>query len=140
MSTPVGQHQHEIEIDRNFKSWRSKPLLRLIYADFFARIIHLIDPQTPGHIVEIGSGIGNLKSQLPQAICTDLFPNPWIDVVCDAYELPFSDGSVSHLILLDVFHHLRAPGLFFKEARRVLAPGGRVILLEPYMSWLSFPV
>src|SRR5438046_1573586 len=112
-ASDVGQHQREIE--RNLQAWRSKPLLRTIYADFFARIIHLIDPQTPGRIVEIGSGIGNLKNHLPQAVSTDLFPNPWIDAVCDAYELPFSDGTVSHLILLDVFHHLRVPGAFLKE-------------------------
>lgn len=134
----VGQHQREIE--RNLQAWHSKPLLRTIYADFFARIIHLIDPRTPGRIVEIGSGIGNLKKHLPEALSTDLFSNPWIDVVCDAYELPFFDGSISHLILLDVFHHLRAPGAFLKEARRVLAPAGRVILFEPFMSWSSFPV
>lgn len=138
MSTPVGQHQREIE--RNLQAWRSKPLLRTIYKDFFARIIQLINPRTPGKIVEIGSGIGNIKTHLPEALCTDLFANPWIDVVCDAYELPFADGSVSHLILLDVFHHLRAPGAFLKEARRVLAPAGRVILFEPFMSWISFPV
>ena len=26
--------------------------------------------------------------------CTDLFPNPWLDVVCDGYELPFADGAL----------------------------------------------
>src|SRR5438876_1908457 len=135
MSTPVGQHQEEIQ--RNLAAWQGKPLLRLIYQDFFQRIIRLIDPELPGQIVEIGSGIGNLKAHLPEALSTDLFPNPWIDVVCDGYELPFSAGSVSHLILLDVFHHLRAPAAFLREARRVLAPKGRVILLEPFISWSS---
>jgi len=135
---PVEQHQREIE--RNLEAWRSKPLLRKIYQNFFLRIIRLIDPQAPGRIVEIGSGIGNIKECLPQVLCTDLFSNPWIDLVCDAYELPFPDGSVSHLILFDVFHHLRAPAAFFKEASRVLSPKGRVILFEPFMSWCSFPV
>jgi len=138
MTTPIGQHQEEIQ--RNLAFWNSKPLLRNIYQEFFQRIIRLIDPQVPGQIVEIGSGIGNIKTHLPAALCTDLFPNPWIDVVCDAYELPFAEGSVSHLVLVDVFHHLRAPGAFLKEARRVLVPNGRVILFEPFMSWLSFPV
>jgi len=138
MTTPVAQHQREIE--RNLRAWQAKPLLRRIYVDFFERILKLVDRGIPGRIVEIGSGIGNIKAHLPEALCTDLFPNPWIDVVCDAYALPFDDGSVSHLILLDVFHHLRAPSAFFKEARRVLAPAGRVILVEPFISLSSFPV
>jgi SAM-dependent methyltransferase len=91
-------------------------------------------------VVEIGSGIGNLKEHYPAAICTDLFPNPWLDVVCDGYELPFAERSVSHLVLFDVFHHLRAPKAFLNEAKRVLTTEGRLILFEPYISLASFPV
>jgi len=136
--TPLEQHQ--LEIQKNLAAWNAKPLLRAIYASFYQRIIALIDPAIPGRIVEIGSGIGNLKAHVPQAITTDIFPNPWLDVVCDGYELPFADGSVSHLTLFDVFHHLRAPNAFLREARRVLAPDGRVIFFEPYISWCGLAV
>ena len=44
------------------------------------------------------------------------------------------------MVLFDVFHHLRAPRAFLKEARRVLSASGRVILFEPYISWSSYPV
>ena len=54
--------------------------------------------------------------------------------------MPFLKGSLSHLILFDVFHHLQAPNAFLKEARRVLGQGGRLILFEPYVSWVSYPV
>jgi SAM-dependent methyltransferase len=138
MTPPLDQHQREIQ--RNLALWKRKPLLQTIYAGFYARILKLVDPALPGRVVEIGSGIGNLKAHLPQALCTDLFPNPWLDVVCDGYELPFRDGAVSHLVLFDVFHHLRAPNAFLREARRVLGPGGRLILFEPFISWLSYPV
>jgi SAM-dependent methyltransferase len=99
-----------------------------------------MDPALPGRVVEIGSGIGNLKAHLPSALCTDLFPHPWLDVVCDGYELPLAAGTVSHLVLFDVFHHLRAPNALLKEARRVLVPPGRLLLFEPYVSWCSRPV
>jgi SAM-dependent methyltransferase len=132
--------QHQVEIQRNLETWKNKPLLRLIYAGFYESIIALLDPKLPGRIVEIGSGVGNLKSHLPQAISTDLFSNPWLDVVCDGYELPFIDGSLSNLILFDVFHHLRAPNAFLREARRVLIRDGKLILFEPFISWFSFPV
>ena len=138
MTAPLGQHQ--IEIQRNLAAWQNKPLLQKIYAGFYQRILALIDARALGRIVEIGSGIGNLKAHLPQALATDLFANPWLDLVCDGYELPFRSGSVSHLILFDVFHHLRAPNAFLREARRVLTPAGRVILFEPFISWMSLPV
>ncbi len=68
--TPAEQHQ--VEIQKNLRSWQSKPLLQQIYASFYRRIIALIDPDTSqGRIVEIGSGIGNLKTYLPRAITTD---------------------------------------------------------------------
>ncbi len=138
MTAPLEQHQ--VEIQRNLHAWQSKPLLQNIYAGFYARILGLIDQKIPGRIVEIGSGIGNLKSHLPGAITTDLFPNPWLDLTCDGYELPFASGSLSHLVLFDVFHHLRAPNAFLVEARRVLNPQGRLILFEPFISLASFPV
>jgi SAM-dependent methyltransferase len=73
-------------------------------------------------------------------VTTDLFPNPWLDLTCDGYELPFRAASLSHLVMFDVFHHLRAPNAFLCEARRVLGPGGRLILFEPYISWASYPI
>ncbi len=135
MSAPLAQHQAEIA--NNLRAWQAKPLLKEIYAGFYRRIIALIDPAIPGRIVELGSGIGNLKKHLPAALTTDLFPNPWLDLVCDGYELPFKPGTLSHLVLFDVFHHLRAPNAFLREARRVLTPAGRVLLFEPYISLTS---
>ena len=137
MSTPLDQHQKEIQA--NQQAWQRKPLLQTVYADLYARILAQIDTKLPGKVVEIGSGMGNLKAHLPGAICTDLFPNPWLDLVCDGYELPFADSSVSHLVLFDVFHHLEAPNAFLKEAQRVLVPRGRVIIMDPYISTCSYP-
>ena len=138
MTTPLAQHQ--VEIERNRRAWQNKPLLQTIYARFYQRILALIDVRVPGRIVEIGSGIGNLRSHLPAALATDLFPNPWLDLVCDGYELPFASGTVSHVILFDVFHHLQAPTAFLHEARRVLDPRGAVIIFDPYISGCSYPI
>jgi hypothetical protein len=134
---PLPLEQHQEEISRNKQAWESKPLLRQIYSSFYGRITAKIDPLLPGKVVELGSGIGNLKTHLPSAITTDLFPNPWLDLVCDAYELPFKDASLSHLILFDVFHHLERPFAFFEQAQRVLVTHGRIILFEPYFSLTS---
>lgn len=136
----IALEQHQEEIQKNLDAWQRKPLLQELYTEFYRRILQQIDSTQEGLIIEIGSGIGNLKRHLPRAICTDLFPNPWLDVVCDGYELPFADASASHLVLFDVFHHLRAPVAFLNEARRVLRPQGRLLLFEPYISYASFPV
>ena len=129
---PIGQHN--VEIERNLRSWNRKPVLRLAYRDFHTRIAAHIDPSLTGTIVELGSGIGNIRDVIPGVIRTDLFPNPWIDQVENAYALSFQAGDLSHLILFDVFHHLRYPRTALRECRRVLERNGRVILFEPYMS------
>jgi SAM-dependent methyltransferase len=131
---PLPIDQHNIEIEQNRRAWARKPVLQRAYRDFHRRIAAYVDPRVPGKIVELGSGIGNIRDIIPNAIRTDLFANPWIDQVENAYALTFADGAVSHLILFDVFHHLQHPQTALRECRRVLAPKGRVIILDPYVS------
>jgi SAM-dependent methyltransferase len=138
MPTPIDQHQTEIQ--RNRTAWQRKPLLRAVYSSFYHRLRPLLDPTLPGRILELGSGIGNFRDHVPGTLCTDLFPNPWLDLACDGYELPFRNATLSHLLIIDVFHHLEAPRAFLDEARRVLVPHGRLIILDPYISWFSFPI
>ena len=52
-------------------------------------------------------------------------------VAGSAYELPFEPGRFDQLIVRDVIHHLDEPERFIGECARVLAPGGRVDVLEP---------
>jgi SAM-dependent methyltransferase len=123
--------QHNIEIHENLAHWRRKPLLREVYSGFYREIAARLAGRPSGPVVECGSGIGNLKSVIPEALATDLFPNPWIDRTENVYALSFADRSVAALILFDVFHHLEHPGAALTEMHRVLAPGGRVVLFEP---------
>jgi SAM-dependent methyltransferase len=133
--TPLEQHNREIH--SNAEVWRRKPLLRDIYDGFYARIAAQLPPAQPGPVVELGSGMGNIKQRIPQCITTDLFPNEWLDRQENAYALSFADGSVGAFVLFDVFHHLRHPGAVLGELRRALRPGGRVILFEPDMGLLG---
>lgn len=136
----TSREKHNTEIQKNFKHWQSKPVLRKIYQCFYKLIVEHLQNDINGKIVEIGSGIGNLKMVIPNCLSTDIFPNPWIDQVENAYQLSFSNNSVSNLILFDVWHHLEFPGNALQEFHRVLVPGGRVIIFEPAMSLLGFVV
>ncbi|MFW6226930.1 MAG: methyltransferase domain-containing protein [Bacteroidota bacterium] len=131
---PIPNEQHNIEIHENKKAWDSKPLLRKIYFEFYNRIKQKIDYTIPGSLVELGSGLGNIKHVIPDVITTDIFPNPWIDKVESAYNLSFKDHSVANLILFDVFHHIEYPLAALKEFNRVLTQGGRIIIFDPDMS------
>ncbi|MEI6493860.1 MAG: class I SAM-dependent methyltransferase [Verrucomicrobiota bacterium] len=126
--------QHNIEIHENRLAWEKKKSLRMAYGRFYAAIAGHIQPGLPGLKLELGSGMGNIKQYIPDCITSDLFPNPWLDRVENAYALNFPDGSIGHLILFDVWHHLEYPANALKEARRVLVPGGKIILMEPAMS------
>ena len=126
--------QHNTEIFQNLECWKQKPILQKIYKDFYEIIAGYLSNKKEGLIVELGSGIGNIKSVIPYAICTDLFPNPWIDQVENAYSLSFQDNSVSDIILFDVFHHIEFPGDVLNELYRVVNSKGRVIIFEPAVS------
>ncbi len=71
---------------------------------------------------------------------TDLVKAPWHDREVSAETLPFGDSTLGALVLFDVLHHLPAPGRFLAEATRVLRAGGRLIMCEPYIGPLSYPV
>jgi SAM-dependent methyltransferase len=134
---PIAVEQHNREIQDNAEHWRRKPLLQRIYRDFYAEIAGELRRDLPGETVEIGSGIGNLKTVMPEALATDIFPNPWLDRIENAYALTFENESVANLILFDVWHHLQYPGTALAEFRRVLVPGGRLIIFDPAMGLLG---
>ena len=137
---PIPEEQHNKEIYQNLEYWKRKKILREVYNKFYNLIRLQLNLQIDGEIVELGSGIGNLKTVIPEAIITDLFPNPWLDQIENAYKLSFKDASVSNIILFDVFHHLQHPGNAFLEFKRILRPGGRVIIFDPDISLLGMIV
>lgn len=117
--------------------WAAKPIIRRLYGKWYGLIKEALKP---GRTLELGGGSGNLKEFLPGVITSDIVFAPWLDAVMDAHALPFKEESLDNVVVFDVLHHLAAPLSFFQELQRVLKPKGRAVMMEPYVSWLSFPV
>jgi SAM-dependent methyltransferase len=119
------------------RAWDCNPALRTSYRDWYGMIRANLPPRELGPWVEIGSGPGFARHFIPELLLTDIVKAPWHDREMDAESLPFEPGSVGALVLFDVLHHLAAPATFFAEADRVLRPGGRIVIIEPYVSPIS---
>lgn len=117
--------------------WESKKILKRLYSRLYGLIA---DTLRTGKVLELGGGSGNLKEFFPNAISSDILFSPRLDAVLDAHDLPFKNESFDSIVLFDVLHHLNEPGTLFTEADRVLKPNGRIIFMEPYVSWSSFLV
>jgi len=117
--------------------WGSKEVLRRLYTRWYGDIGRWMGP---GPILELGGGSGHLKEHFPKAVSTDVLFEPWLDAVVDAQALPFKQELFGNVVLFDVLHHLSSPVAFFREAQRVLRAGGRILMMEPFVSVLSYPI
>ena len=122
------------------RAWQRNDALRTLYTRWYGLIRQRLPAPSLGPWVELGSGPGFAKQVIPEMQLSDVVQAPWHDKEIAAEKLPFADGAVGALVLFDVLHHLARPASFFEEASRVLAPGGRLVMCEPYVSPLSFPI
>jgi SAM-dependent methyltransferase len=112
-------------------TWAQKASLRAVYQRWFDWLHTACVSEAPA--VELGCGPAFLKERFPDVIATDAEANPHADLILDAGALPFADGQIGTYLLLDVFHHLPDPASFLSEAARTLRPGGRVVMIEPWL-------
>ncbi|MES1207469.1 MAG: methyltransferase domain-containing protein [Pseudomonadota bacterium] len=121
-------------------AWETNEALRALYGEWYGRVAAMLPDPALGPAIEIGSGPGFARAFIPRLELTDIVRAPWHDREISADKLPFASASVGALVLFDVLHHLADAGSFFEQATRALAPGGRIVLCEPYLSPASFPV
>lgn len=117
--------------------WEQKPILRVLYSDWYREIVKWLQP---GRTLEVGGGTGNLKEFFPGVLCTDVVRLSWLNAVADAQFLPFSTNSFANIVLFDTLHHIENVRLFLDEAVRTLQPRGRLVIIDPYISWFSWPI
>ena len=117
---------------------RSKPFLRRVYQDWYG-LVRASVPAGPGAVLELGSGGGFLREVLPETITSDVFAGPEVGVLADGRALPFADGCLRAIVMIDVLHHVSDCRPLFAEAARCVRPGGVLVAIEPWVSaWSRF--
>ncbi len=116
----------------------SKPFLRAIYDEWYGMLASEL-PAGDGPVLELGSGAGYCERFIEGLIKSEAFAGPNVGLVADAQRLPFADGTLRAIVFTDVLHHMPDAHLFFAEASRCLRSGGKVLMIEPWVTpWSSF--
>lgn len=116
----------------------SKPFLKRLYAEWYGRIAAMVPPGER-LVLELGSGAGFLAAHIPRLVTSDVVAVDGVKAVLDARHLPFQAGALRAIVMVNVFHHISRPRGFLAEAAQAVAPGGALIMLEPWRSrWSSF--
>lgn len=116
----------------------SKPFLRAIYDEWYTLLASEL-PSGEGEALEIGSGAGYCSSFIADLITSEVFFSPDVKIVLDAQQMPFRDGSLRAIMMTNVLHHMPDVRRFLSEARRCLRAGGKILMVEPWVSnWSKF--
>jgi len=106
-------------------------MLNNVQAGNLRRLQGLLPPNASVLIVGAGSS-GRLLEDV-DVTTTDIQELPGVDVVCDAHDLPFEEGSFDAVIAIALLEHVFDPGRVESEMRRVLRAGGLVYSEVPFL-------
>jgi glycosyltransferase involved in cell wall biosynthesis len=121
---------------------------------FNAWMADIIRPYCGNHVLEIGSGVGNLTQRLVprrKYVVSDINPlylqtlarlradRPYLkSTYCDVSDLatfPKDEGPFDTVICLNVIEHVADDRASLRNIREVLGPGGKAIILVPQGQW-----
>jgi ArsR family transcriptional regulator len=129
--------------------WDEMRALSLPAETVEARLLELLPPGELGHALDIGTGTGRLLECLAPRIASGLgvdasrtmlalarvrLASPEFSHcsvrLADMYALPLPDASFDFVFMQMVLHYAEDPAAAMAEARRVMAPGGRLIVVD----------
>ena len=91
---------------------------------------------TDKQVLDIGAGNTEYTDIFPNRTRVDIDPERKPDIVADIVNLPFKDGSYEVIMCSEIFEHLLEPQKAIEEIKRVLKPGGILILTTRFL----FPI
>ena len=134
------QRQHWQEADPAHFAWQTESYSGTLES----RLLGDIRAEAGQRLLEIGCGEGgnlfNLRRLPAVRFGVDFSSakakfarraSQALTAVADAAHLPFGDGVFDFVLIRDVLHHVPDPTGVVAEAHRVLAPGGRMVVIEP---------
>jgi SAM-dependent methyltransferase len=89
--------------------------------------------RTDSYTLDIGAGDGYYRDLFPNSVTVDADADRKPDIVADAHHLPFADETFDVVICTEVLEHLHTPEQAMSEFRRVLKPGGRLLLTTRFI-------
>lgn len=116
----------------------SKPFLKSIYQEWYSLLADEL-PQLDGPVLELGSGSGFCDQYISSLITSEVFDCPGVQMVVNAQRIPLPDGFLRAIVFTDVLHHIPNVRQFFAESSRCLKPGGKILMIEPWLTrWSRF--
>ncbi len=122
----------------------------LVFARQFERIREALGTLREGPLVEVGCGRGQFLQYLRKtdagrllvgvdvSVAVSILPERGAAAVrADGEFLPFGDGTAAAVVYNGALHHVVDYRAALREALRVLAPGGKLVLFEPVSSAFS---
>ena len=130
-------HEGDVSNARKVYLSRNNRNLQTLLKNRFTWMNSFLTPSDQG--VEFGAGIGASRDFIlaNNFILTDFLDSEWLDIKkVDALDSGFSSSSFDFIIASNMIHHLAFPKIFLDECKRVLRPGGKLIIQEIHTSFL----
>ena len=111
---------------------------KTLYRTLMERVLCARAGEVRGAVLDLASGTGTYVPLFMNAASvhrTDMRMRPGLDQEVDCnLPLPFSDASFDAVLLLNAIYALDDRAAFFREVFRVLRPGGRFLLVSPFIA------
>jgi SAM-dependent methyltransferase len=84
-------------------------------------------------ILDLGCGNSHYTKYFPNRIAFDITKKDGVEIVGDAHHLPFRPDVFSMVLSTEMLEHVREPQRIIDEIKRVLKPGGMLVLTTRFI-------
>jgi ubiquinone/menaquinone biosynthesis C-methylase UbiE len=122
---------------------------RLIKFNDAEALVRRLDLPVEGRVLDAGGGTGRVAAALIGMACQVIVADVSLGMLSQAREkglavtcgvaeqLPFPSGTFDRVLMVDALHHVHSQAATAHDLWRVLAPGGRILIVEPDIRTLA---